>query len=349
MIVNALNKSYGQFTAVSAADLIIPKRYTTGSLSADVITGGGWPGNQWSEIRGVQSAGKTSFMFKSIAANQKIDPNFHALWVAAETYDMTQAAALGVDNSRVTVVPTQQMELAFQVMIDATDSHEVDMIILDSYPALVPEEEETKAMDEFTTAVGARNMNKFVRKAGLVSKRSFDGTQRPFTGIIINQYRDKVGGFAKYGVPQTTPGGHGKDYFYHLILKLAREDWITEKRPGFGDVKVGQAIKMTTEKNKAAAPQQTVSLDFYFRNAPSLGFRRGDFDEAKDYMTMALLFGVVAKKGAWYYYGDNKWQGKEQLLSSLREDIGLTEEISEQVLAAASTPELSDSLVGDEE
>jgi recombination protein RecA len=297
------------------------------------------------------SAGKTSFMMKAVAANQRQDPDFTTLWVAAEAYDSDQAQALGVDNSRVTLVPTQQMELAFQVMVDAAESREVDMIILDSYPALVPDEEAEKAMDEFTTAVGARGMNKFVRKAGLATRRAPDGSERPVTGIIINQYRDKVGGFAKYGVPQTTPGGHGKDYFYHLILKMSRDSWLEEKRPGVPDaVKVGQSIKLVTEKNKSAAPQQTVSLNFYFRNAPLLGFSRGEYDTSLDYFTMASIFGIIEKRGGWYYFNDQKWQGKPAVLRALHEDIELRDILEELVMSAASNPSTADALmsVGEE-
>jgi len=122
LINNIINKTYGAGTVVNAADLVVPKRFPTGSLSWDVIMGGGLPGNQWTEIRGARSAGKSSLMFKCIAANQRLDPNFTTLWVAAETYDVSQATALGVDNTRVSVISTQQMELAFQTMVDAAES-----------------------------------------------------------------------------------------------------------------------------------------------------------------------------------------------------------------------------------
>jgi len=205
-------------------------------------------------------------------------------------------------------------------------------------------------MDEFTTAMGARQMNKFIRKAGLATKRSYDGSERPMTGVIINQYRDKIGGFSRYGTPQTTPGGQGKDYFYYAIVKLARDKWIEEKRPGNPDpVIVGQTIKLTTEKNKAAAPQQMISLDFYFRNAPMKGFKRGDIDTALDYFTVASLFGIIQKKGGWYYYKENRWQGKQAVLDSLREDDILREDLSEQVMAASTIPELADQLIQEKE
>lgn len=344
------NKKFGEGTAISASQISPPMRLTSGSLSLDVILGGGWQANQWAEIKGKESAGKTAIVLKTIAANQRINPDFSALWMAAESYDVNQAAALGVDNSKVTVISDQRMEFVLEMMINAAESQDFDLIALDSYPALVPDEEADKAMDEFTTAIGARNMNKFIRKAGLASKRSADGTGRPMVGIIINQLRDKIGGFARYGTPQTTPGGHGKDYFYYTILKVARDDWITEKRPGNPDpVKVGQSIKLTTEKNKASAPQQTISLDFYFREAPVLGFHRGDYDIAKDYFTMGVLFGVIKKAGMWYSYQQEKWQGKEKALTALREDKALQDDMAADVLKAAHNPALADKLITDEE
>jgi recombination protein RecA len=349
--ISKTNKQFGIGTAITASEIVSPPRLTSGSLSLDVILGGGWPANgQWVEIRGKESAGKTAIAFKTIAANQRINQDFTTLWIAAEAYDVDQANALGVDNARVTVIPTQAMEFAFEMMVDGASSQEFDLIVLDSYPALVPDEEAEKSMDEFTTAMGARNFNKFIRKAGLASKRAADGTDRPLTGIIINQYRDKIGGFSRYGVPQTTPGGHGKDYFYYTIVKVARDDWITEKRTGNPDpVAVGQTIKLTTEKNKANAPRQTISLDFYFREAPVIGFHRGDYDSAKDFFTMGVLFGIIKKAGMWYSYNGEKWQGKEKALEAIRQDRALQDDLAVDVLNASGDATLADQLVTTEE
>lgn len=346
LVVNKINKAFGESTVIKASDLAVPKRFTTGSLSLDVALGGGWPGGQWSEVVGKESAGKTAVVLKTIAANQLLDPDFQTLWVAAENYDVDQAAALGVDNSRVIVVPTQEMEFAFEVMLEAAESRGFDLITLDSYPALIPAEEIEKAMDEFTMAIGARLMGKFARKAGRATKRNADGSERPVLGIIINQYRDKIGSFARFGVPQTTPGGHGKNYFFYTRLEVARDDYITEKRPGIADpVKVGQTIKLRTIKNKSAAPQQVASVDFYFRGAPHLGFGRGEYDLGKEYFTMGVLFGIIKKGGAWYYYGDSKWQGKDRLIADLKNDVALRDEISGHVLEAAKNPKLVDQIL----
>lgn len=345
-LMNQINKSFGEGTVLPASALAVPRRFTSGSLATDVALGGGWPGGQWVEIVGKESAGKTAIALKTIAANQALDPQFSVLWVAAESYDIDQATALGVDNERIIVVPTQEMEFAFQVMLDAAESKSIDTIVLDSYPALIPDEEANKAMDEFTTAIGARRMNQFTRKAGKATRRDSNGSERPLLGIIINQYRDKIGTFARYGVPQTTPGGHGKDYFFYTRLEVARDDFITEKRPGIADpVKVGQSIKLRTLKNKSAAPQQTASVDFYFRGAPYLGFSRGEYDLGKEYFTMGVLFGIIKKSGAWFYYDDRKWHGKDSAVTELRADKSIQSAIAEEVLEAAKNPKLVDQVL----
>jgi recombination protein RecA len=331
--IDQVNKVFGPYTLVPASDLIIPKRFTTGSLSLDVALGGGWPGNQWSEVIGEESSGKTATALKTLAANQRLDPEFTAIWIAAEIYDSAQATALGVDNGRVMVCPTQEMEFALELMLRATQSQVFDAVILDSYPALIPHEEDERAVEEVTVAAGAKVFNKYWRKAGKATKRATDGSERPVMGLIINQFRDKIGGFSKFGIPQTSLGGHGKDYAYFVRLKISKGAFITEKRPGFGDFVVGQEIKFKTMKNKSAAPQQDGEVDFYFRDAPILGYRRGDYDLGKEYVKVGIDFGVVAKSGGWLYFDDRKWNGRAALETDIRAEPELASTLSSQVLA----------------
>lgn len=337
--VAGLNKLFGENVVVSAEDLVIPRRYTSGSLALDVILGGGFPGNQWTELLGLESSGKTATLFKCIAANQRLDPAFATMWVAGEHFDSEQAVALGVDPARVDVVRTQSMEVAFEAMVRATASKQYDCVILDSYAALSTEDETEKGMDEFTVGSGAKMMNKFTRKAGAASLRAADGSERPFFGIIVNGWRDAVGQFSRFGTPKVSPGGKGKNYFYYCRLDLSRVEWITEKRPGLKDpVKVGQKIKFVTLKNKSSAPQQVATTDFYFRAAPFLGFKRGDIDVAKEYVTVGVALGVISKRGGWYYYGDQQWQGEARLLDAVRAEPELRAQIQKQVLDLASDP-----------
>jgi recombination protein RecA len=337
--IETMNKTLKEELLVSADQLAVPMRFPTGSLSTDVILGGGWPGNQWAEIVGKSSAGKTFLALKTLAANQARDPEFTALWVAAEGYNNEWATALGVDNSRVVAVPTQRMETGFQVMLEAAESQTFGAVVLDSFPAMLVAEEADKAMDEFTTAAGARTFNRWLRKAGEASRRPYDGSGKPFIGLIINQYRDKIGGFSRFGVPQTTPGGNGKDYFFYVRVDVSRREFITEKRPGIKDpVTVGQTQVIKTIKNKSMAPQQKVEVDLYFRRSPMLGFDRGQYDVAKEYVAMGVLLRIIARTGAYYEYGGDKWQGQDKLMAAIREDKGLQDALRAEVLEAAADP-----------
>ena len=340
---NRFNKALGEDSLFFASEMTVPRRFTSGSLSLDVALGGGWPANHWSEVLGKESSGKTSTILKSIAANQKINEGFEILWVAGEHYNYEWASKLGVDNERVLVFPSQEMEVALEIILQAASSRSFDMVVLDSYPSLVPSEESEKAMDEFSVATGAKLFNKFWRKAGPATSRHRDGSERPCAGIVINQWRDKIGGFSPRGTPQTSPGGHGKDYAYYVRLDIQRDDYIHEKRPGVKDpVFVGQTIKMKTVKNKSFSPQQVAFVDFYFRDAPLIGFRAGDYDLAKEYVALGIMFGVIRKSGGWYYFADRKWQGQPSLEVDMRCEVELQKYLAAEVLERAKNPHSQD-------
>lgn len=340
-----MNKKLGATLVVPASELVTGKRFTSGSFAFDAALGGGYPANQFVEVIGPSSAGKTFTSLKCIAANQALDDDFETLWVAGEHFDKDQAEALGVNLNRVTLVRTQVMEHALESMIDAIDCQEFDCVVLDSYPALVPSDEAAKGMDEFVMASGAKVLNKFIRKVGPAMTRAIDGSDRPFFGLFINQWRDKIG--VMYGDPRTTPGGKGKDYFFYVRTELSKDgDFIKEKRPGQGEVKVGQTTKIKTIKNKSAAPQQVATVDLYFADAPSLGFKRGDYNVAKEFADIGISIGLITRAGAWYRYGGQQWQGREGLTEALQTDTLLREALRRDVLSTADAMETLDSMEG---
>lgn len=336
-VMAQLNKRFGANTVVIGGDIRgeLIKRITTGSTTFDYILGGGFPSNQWNELVGEPSHGKTAIALKTIAANQKHDPNFTTVWVAAEQWVPEYAEMCGVDTSRVIVIETNIMEEAYDAVISFAESKSVDAIVIDSLPALVPTPESEKNMDEMTVGRGALLTNKFFRKAGAAMKRSLTEDERPVLGIIINQYRMKIG--VMHGDPRTTPGGQGKDYAYFTRSEVRRDEYI-EAGTGVNKTRVGQRIKIRTLKNKTAPPSRTAYIDFYFSDHSI--YQAGDYDTAKEVAAMVIVKGIVDRKGGWIYYGERKWQGQEALVNSLREEVDFFEELREKVLA---TP---DSFVG---
>ena len=116
-VVAQLNKKYGANTVVAANNVVATQRVTTGSLTLDVVLGGGWPMNRWVELVGEASHGKTAIALRTIAANQKVNPDFTAVWIAAEDFDSKYAELCGVITERVILVETNSMENAYEAVI----------------------------------------------------------------------------------------------------------------------------------------------------------------------------------------------------------------------------------------
>lgn len=319
----------------SAAIQAVPHT-TTGILAYDLAMGGGWAANQWNEIVGEESSGKTALAYRTVAANMQADPEWLCLWVAAEEYVPEYAESFGVDLERLWVVETNEMEKALDLVIKAVSNRAVDCVIIDSLPALVTITEVNKDMDEASVATGAQILSRFFKKCTLAQRRSLvDSGDRPCTLIAINQWRDKIG--VMFGDPRTTPGGKAKNYYFFIRIETRRDEWIQEVKSDI-DTRVGQTIKMRVMKNKTYRPQQSAQTDMYFADSPTLGFKKGDFDTVKDIVNVALALELF--EGRYKFNGERLGKSKEELYDRVRQDIGLQKALRE----AAHTAVLSHSV-----
>lgn len=338
-----INKKFGSGALVTASSLSEYPPMTTGSLSVDISLGGGWPRNQWSEVIGRESSSKTSLAYMTLCANQALDPEFSTMWVAAEAYNRRWAESLGVDNSRVHLATTNRMEDAYEILVQAARANAYDLLVLDSYPALVPDEEEAKAMQETVVGLGARRTNQFFRKIGSNMGKPQTGEGRPVVGLFINQFRKAIGQFSPQGTPNTTPGGEGKNYFLYTRTELSRTEYIDEPIPDKNmKRRVGQVVKARNIKNKAEAPHKVAGYDFYFADAPQHGFKAGEFDKAKELVTLGVLYDCITRRGSRYDVAGTSYIGKEALLHAVREDLDLAaaleKEIREVALGSGARP-----------
>lgn len=334
-IINRINKKLGDGTILLGSDIIRAEwtRCTSGSLSLDIALGGGWPGNQWSEIVGYESAGKTLIALKTIAANQARDKQWTAVWFDAEqSWDKKWVRQLGVDDKRVIVMSDNGMETCYQACIDFLSTKKVDCIVIDSLPALVPEREDEGEVGELKVGMGALLTGQFFRKQRSATRRSLTVEERPVFGLVINQWRDRIG--VMYGDPKTTPGGRGKNYSFVVRIEVKRDEWLED-----GDFRVGHTIKAHCIKNKTAPPQRTAVVDFYFTDSGP--FRGGQFDTAKEIVALGLKYMAIDRAGSFYSYGEQRWQGRERLLSALRDEPELLAKLEAEVdrLAFKKPPE----------
>lgn len=327
-LIAAINKKHGPGTIVKASAVPVRTRLSTGSLSLDVMMGGGWPTGQFHELVGEFSSGKSALCMQTVAANQKMDPEFLVLWIAAEPYDASWAAQNGIDNDRVHVYETNAMEEAYGVAEAFMKNRAVDLIVIDSLPALIPNEEEEKDMDQLVIGKAAIVNNKFfTRKGATALKRRLDQPERQCTVLCVNQWREKIG--VMHGDPRTTNGGKGKDFAYCIRLSVRRTSWIKQSEES-----MGIEITAVTIKNKSAPQNRIAAVDYYFD-----GPFKGHFDTAKDMASTAVYMGVVRKavKSKWYYFGDEKWDGKEAFFDSIREDLDLQRAVRAETIKVLGT------------
>jgi hypothetical protein len=130
-------------------------------------------------------------------------------------------------------------------------------------------------------------------------------------------------------LPEYEPGGRSIGFTSSINLRLRRGDWITI---GTGDNKriIGQVTKYKTHKNKTYKQQQTGEFDFYFDEGGAVP--AGMIDNAKELIILAIVYEVIERRGAWYYYkGQQIAQGEANAIELIRGDEKLFAEIKNTV------------------
>lgn len=252
---------------------------STGSLMFDIALGGGLPKGRIVEFFGGESSGKTLCATRAMAEVQK-KGGVAALIDAEHAFDPTFAKKLGLDPDELIVSQPEHMQDAFTVMDALIDSGGVDIIVLDSVAALVPQEELEGEVGKQTIGLVARYMSQFLRR--ITGKCSDKGV----TIICINQVRDAIG--VMYGDPTTTPGGKALKFYSSVRVQVARAGGsnIVAKQGG-EDVTVGHTIRATVKKNKVAMPYRKAEFVIYYDGRP--------VDKVDELASVALLKGLIPK------------------------------------------------------
>lgn len=331
-VINELNKKFGDNTirvGISESRKVI-KRIPTGSLSLDIALGGGIPEGRFIEISGNESSSKTTQTCHIIREAQKLG-YVVAFFDVEGTSDMQYFKSLGIDTDCLIYSRPDSMEEATEAMLQLQRSGEVTLGVIDSIASMTPNKEAESRMDE-TVRMGIPQqlLSEFFRKWQSNNNRLDREGKTLFTLIGINQLREKIGA---YGDPEYTPGGNAKKFFSSVNLRFRRGDWITE---GKGDNKevVGQVVKFKIEKNKTYKRMQTGEFDFYFADN-NAGVKALYNDNFKEVVMLAVEWGVVERRGAWFYYKDSKYQGLDSLINDLKDNPDKVDEIKKQVIDLA--------------
>lgn len=282
----------------------------SGSLMLDVALGvGGYPRGRVIEIYGPESSGKTTFALTAIAETQK--RGGRAAFIDAEhAIDPVYAQKLGVDIDELILSQPDSGEQALEIADMLVKSQAIDLVVVDSVAALVPQAELDGEMGDSQVGMQARLMSKALRKiTGSLNKASC-------SIIFINQLREKVG--VVYGNPETTPGGRALKFYSSVRLEVRRGEAIKN-----GTELIGNAVNIKIVKNKVAPPFKSCSIDLFYGQGIS---------KENEIIDLAAKFDVVKKSGTWYEYnGEKLGQGRENAKKTLMQNDALFNEIEVKV------------------
>lgn len=286
-VLRSVERSYGKDSVQDGIELKDVERLALPMRDLNRVLYGGLPFGRLIEFSGAEHSGKTTTALLAIAAHQKYRPDLRCVFIDAEgTYDALWASKLGVDNSKVIKLTpeNQTAEECLQVAIDLADTGEVGMVVLDSIPALVPQQEEAKNLSEYTMAGVSRPLSVFSRKMQKVL------IKYPKTMFIaINQLRDNMSG---YGSPTTTVGG--RMWKHSCSIRLEFRGYNTDESgkclTASADDPAGAMIQCALIKNKTAPRDRKLGRYFVL-------FQTG-FNEKKDVIMAAIEAGIVQKAGS---------------------------------------------------
>lgn len=289
---------------------------STGSLSLDLALGGqGFPKGRIIEVFGPESSGKTTLALHAIARSQKAG-GIAAFIDAEHALDPSWAKKLGVELETLLVSQPSSGEEAMQITEMLIKSNAVDVIVIDSVAALVPQRELDGEMGDSHVGLQARLMSQAMRKlTGAIAKSKT-------CVIFINQIREKIG--VMFGSPETTPGGRALKFYCSARVDVRRIGQLKD-----GEEIVGQRVKAKVVKNKVAPPFRVAEFDMMHANGISY---------EGDVLDLALAQKLIIRSGAWFRYGEvHLGQGREKVRTYLIENPAVTEELRTKIMAAGIT------------
>lgn len=289
----------------------------SGSLSLDLALGGGYPKGRIIEIYGPESSGKTTLALHAIAEIQKTGGQ--AAFIDAEhALDPAYAKRIGVDIDNLLISQPDNGEQALEICETLVRSNAVDLIVVDSVAALVPQAEIDGDMGDAQMGLQARLMSQAMRKLTAIISKS------KATVIFINQIRMKIG--VMFGNPETTTGGNALKFYASVRIDIRRIGQIKD-----GENIIGNRTKIKVVKNKIAAPFRSAEFDIMYNEGVS---------KVGDVLDLAVQYGVFDKAGAFIKYnGETIGQGREAVKRVLKEKPEFFAEIEQKVRERAEASE----------
>lgn len=319
--ISQIEKSFGKGTIIKMGEnpRMNVSAVSTGSITLDMALGvGGLPRGRIVEIYGAESSGKTTLALHSIAEVQKVGGT--AAFIDAEhALDPQYASALGVNIDDLLVSQPDSGEQGLEICEALVRSGAIDIVVIDSVAALVPQQEIDGDMGSAHVGLQARLMSQALRKlSGIIGKTNC-------IVIFINQLREKVG--VLYGNPETTPGGRALKFYSSVRIEIRKGEALKN-----GAEVYGNHAKCKVVKNKVAPPFKSAEFDILYGEGIS---------KTGEIVDLASELGILEKSGSWYSYdGTRIAQGRDNAKKYIGADPALEAELEEKIKEQGHAPDM---------
>lgn len=366
VIAKINQKSPGSLVTGAEVKESDPGRISSGILTLDRLTGGGFPRGLITHVFGPPSSGKSSTTIQTIGYNQRKDPNFFAVVVNIEGYwsakSMYYVQKFGVDMDRLYIINKPSVEEAMGIFETVVESNTVDLALVDSFAGLISNEELEKALtDKQKIAEQARFARRILNRIIAKSQTRYDKETKKNVAnktaiILLNQMTNTLNQYDNVNTSggesphyyasieiETRTGAKDDNIYYSSDKKILEEMGNTIAAQDLANkCFIGQGINYIIRKNRTAPTKSRKDkADFYntLVQVPSdTGFTGFGFDRVTDIVNMGIKYDIISVDGSWYKIGDQKCQGRDNFVAMLRKEVDLLDEL-EQVIVKEITNE----------
>lgn len=321
MAIAQIEKQFGKGSIMrlgeATARLDVPA-IPTGSIALDYALGiGGVPRGRIIEIFGPEATGKTTLALQIIAQAQKLGGT--AAFIDVEhALDPVYTKNLGVDLDNLLISQPDTAEQALEIVETLVRSNAIDVVVIDSVAALVPQAEIEGEMGDSHVGLQARLMSQALRKLTAVISKS------KTCAIFVNQIREKIG--VMFGSPETTPGGRALKFYASVRLDIRKVASIKE-----GEETIGNRTKVKVVKNKVAPPFREAEFDLLFS---------GGICREADLFDMGVAHNLIEKTGTWFSYKNERLgQGRESAKKFLKQNPEIANKLEKELRAKLGLPQ----------
>ncbi len=296
-LLKEMDKRYGVGVVRKGSEIIQPLRISTGIFSLDFCLLGGIPVSRGTMIVGKKHSGKSSLACRISANAQTTFPSQQVAYVDIEgTFDALWAAKNGVNTSDLIVVHPESGEAAADIVDALVRTKEISLVVVDSVAALAPMKEIEDSAEDAHVGLQARLMGALLRKttAGMIAERR---RGHLITPLYINQYRSKIGGFAKFGEPLSVPGGHALG-FANSVEIVVKNHEIAGKNAQSIDSMTENEHAFNITKNKCNGGTRVGEYRMLRQDDPKTGLSECDIDDAETMLALAKKYGAYEGGGS---------------------------------------------------